>query len=83
VQVQQMSGFESIGRLLLISGAGLVALGVVLLLAGRLNLPFGRLPGDFVFQRDNVTVYAPLVSCLIASVVFTMLLNLVFWLLRR
>jgi uncharacterized membrane protein len=78
-----MSEFESIGRLLLISGAGLFALGLILILAGRLSLPFGRLPGDVVFQRDHVTVYAPLVSCLIASVVFTVLLNLVFWLLRR
>ena len=78
-----MSGFESVGRLLLISGAGLVALGVALLLAGRLNLPFGRLPGDFVFQRGNITIFAPLVSCLVASVILTLLLNLAFWLLRR
>lgn len=78
-----MSGFESIGRLLLISGVGLFALGLILLFAGRLGLPIGRLPGDIVFRRDNVTVYAPLVSCLVASVVLTILLNLIFWLLRR
>lgn len=78
-----MSGLESVGRLLLISGAGLFLLGLVLLLAGRSGLPFGRLPGDIVFRGENVTVYAPLVSCLVASVVLTILLNLVFWLLRR
>lgn len=78
-----MLGFESIGRLLLISGAGLFILGLILLLAGRFGLPLGRLPGDIVFRRDNVTVYAPLVSCLVASVVLTILLNLVFWLIRR
>lgn len=78
-----MPGFESIGRLLVISGAALFLLGLIVILAGRLDLPFGRLPGDIVFERDNVTVYAPLVSCLVASVVLTILLNLIFWLLRR
>lgn len=78
-----MPGFESVGRLLLISGVALFALGLIVILAGRLDLPFGRLPGDVVFRRDNVTVYAPLVSCLITSIVLTILLNLVFWLLRR
>ncbi len=78
-----MSGFESIGRLLLLSGAALFVLGLILIAAGRVGFPFGRLPGDIVYRRDNVTVYAPLVSCLVASVVLTLLLNLVFWLIRR
>lgn len=78
-----MSDFESIGRLLLISGAGLFVLGLILLLAGRLNSPFGRMPGDLVFQRENVTVYAPLVSCLVASVLLTVVLNLALWFFRR
>lgn len=75
--------FGSIGRLLLISGAAFFVLGLVVILAGRLDLPFGRLPGDIVFRRGNFTVYAPLVSCLVASLVLTILLNLIFWLLRR
>ena len=78
-----MPGLESVGRLLLISGAGLFTIGLVLTLAGRLGLPFGRLPGDLFIQRENVTIYAPLVSCLAASVVLTVLINLVFWLIRR
>lgn len=77
-----MPEFESIGRLLAISGAALFLLGLIVILAGRLDLPFGRLPGDIVLERDNVTVYAPLVSCLVASVVLTVLLNLIFWLIR-
>ncbi len=78
-----MSGFESIGRLLLLSGAVLFVLGLILIAAGRVGFPFGQLPGDIVYRRGNVTVYAPLVSCLVASVVLTLLLNLVFWLIRR
>jgi hypothetical protein len=78
-----MSDFESVGRLLLLSGAGLFVLGLVVILAGRVGFPFGRLPGDLIFQRDSITVYAPVVSCLVVSVVLTILLNLVFLLLRR
>lgn len=78
-----MPDFESLGRLLLIAGAGLFALGLILLAGSRLNPPLGRLPGDFVFQRGKVTVFAPLASCLVASVILTVLLNLAFWLLRR
>ena len=78
-----MPGFESVGRLSLIAGVGLVVLGLILILAGRFDFPFGRLPGDIVFRRDHVTVYAPLVSCLVASIVLTIVLNLIFWFLQR
>jgi hypothetical protein len=78
-----MPGFESIARLLIVSGISLAILGLLVLILGRSGLPFGRLPGDISFQRGNVSVYAPLVSCLIASVVLTVVLNLVVWLLRR
>lgn len=78
------ASLEPLGRTLIILGIVLLALGVLIVLAGRLNLPFlGRLPGDLLWRRDGVTVYFPLVSCLLASLVLTVLLNLVFWLLRR
>ena len=78
-----MTGLEPLGRMLLVVGALLVLFGLVLIFAGRLDLPFGRLPGDIVYRRDNVTVYAPLVSCLVISVLLTVVLNLIFWLLQR
>jgi hypothetical protein len=66
---------DQLGRLLLISGLVLAGLGLVLLLAGR--LPFlGRLPGDFTFSRDNVTIYVPLATSIILSVLLTLVLNL-------
>jgi len=78
-----MTGFEPLGRMLLIVGALLFLFGLVLIFAGRLELPFGRLPGDIVYRRGNLTVYAPLVSCLVVSVLLTVVLNLIFWLLQR
>jgi len=75
---------ESIGRSIIAIGVILVVLGGLILLAGRLHLPFpGRLPGDFLWRRDGVTIYFPVVSCLLASIVLTVVVNLIVWLLRR
>jgi hypothetical protein len=62
----------------------LVVLGLVLLVAGLLwpylsQIGLGRLPGDIAIQRENVTFYFPLMTCLLLSV----LLSLVFWVANR
>ena len=70
-----MSDLAGLGRLLILAGLGLAAVGVVLVFAGR--VPFlGRLPGDIVIQRDNWTLYFPLVTMLLLSLVLTLVLNL-------
>ena len=62
----------------------LIALGIVILLAGLLwpwlgKLPLGRLPGDIVVDRPGFRLYVPLMTMVIASAV----LSLIFWLFRR
>ncbi len=66
---------EHIARYLIIFGIVLVALGGVLLLAGKLPW-LGRLPGDFAFKGKRVTFYFPLTTSIILSIVLTVLLNL-------
>lgn len=61
----------------------LIIIGLVLLLIGLAwpwlsSLPFGRLPGDIVIQRDNVTFYFPLTTMILISAV----ISLMFWLFR-
>lgn len=68
---------EQVGRVVVISALVLLAVGVLMVIAGRLGL--GRLPGDIVFRRGNFTLYFPLVTSLLLSA----LLTLVFWLFRR
>lgn len=68
---------SSIGRLLITFGVVVVLVGVVLVLAGKLPL-FGRLPGDFVFHKDGFTLFAPITTMIIVSVVLTILVNLFF-----
>ncbi|MDB5608175.1 MAG: hypothetical protein JWP25_5075 [Bradyrhizobium sp.] len=62
----------------------LIVLGLVLLVVGLLwpylgRIWLGRLPGDIVIERENVTFYFPLMTCLLLSVVF----SLVFWVVNR
>ena len=68
---------------MLLGGVLLAVVGLLVIGAGRLGLPFGRLPGDINVQRGGLTVFIPLVSCLLASVVLTVVVNLVLWILRR
>ena len=67
-----------LGKLLIASGIVLVLVGAVVLVAGRVPW-LGRLPGDIMIRRDNFTVYIPLASSLLLSVVISLLL----YLLRR
>jgi Protein of unknown function (DUF2905) len=69
----------SLGRLLLIAGGILFFLGLVVLLAGRLNLPLGKLPGDILYRGKNVTFYFPLAT----SIVLSILLSLIFYFIHR
>jgi len=61
---------HDLGRILVIGGLLVAALGAVFLLGG------GRLPGDLSFGRGNARIYIPLATCLIVSVVATIVLNL-------
>jgi hypothetical protein len=57
-------------------GKVLIAVGLLVVLVGVLiqaGLPLGRLPGDIVIRRGNSTIYLPIVTCLIASVVLSLL----------
>jgi ribose/xylose/arabinose/galactoside ABC-type transport system permease subunit len=67
------------GRILIGMGLLLVACGAVVVLLGKTGLPLGRLPGDFSWRGKHTTVYFPLATSIVLSVV----LSLVFWLLSR
>jgi hypothetical protein len=68
---------QGLGRLLIVFGLVIVLAGVVLLVADRIP-GLGRLPGDLVVRRGPVTVYFPLASSIVLSILLTILLNL-FW----
>jgi hypothetical protein len=70
---------SQLARALIGFGLLLVVVGAVLLVGQRLGL--GRLPGDIFVKRRGFTLYAPLATSIIVSLVLTLLLNL--WSRRR
>lgn len=66
-----------LARLLIVFGVVAVGLGLLLLVAPKIPW-IGRLPGDFLFRSGGTTIYVPLATSLILSIVLTILLNL-FW----
>ena len=60
------------GRLLVLVGLGIAALGLIIML----GVPIGRLPGDLTIKRGNFTLYFPLATSIIASLLLTLLLTL-------
>jgi len=69
----------ALGRFLIGAGLCLVILGAALLFLGKWNIIPGRLPGDLVWRGRNSTVYFPVVTCVLLSVIGSFLL----WLLNR
>jgi hypothetical protein len=66
-----------LSKLLVFFGAMLVVAGIALMLLGRMNLPIGRLPGDFLYRGKNTTIYFPLATSVVVSVVLSVVLYLV------
>lgn len=73
-----MSDLHPLGRALLLIGAILAACGALLLTMPKVPW-LGRLPGDILIQRDGFSFYFPLASCLVAS----LLLSVILWLIGR
>ncbi len=67
------------GRTLISLGILLVIIGLAIEFAPRLPFRIGHLPGDIIVQRHNTTFYFPIVTCILLSVV----LSLVMWLINR
>lgn len=65
-----------VGRLLIVCGLVLLVAGVLWPLLGRFSMTLGRLPGDIVIERENLTIYLPLATGLLLSIFLSALLSL-------
>ena len=69
--------FTATARFLIVLGLAILVIGLLWPYLSQIGL--GRLPGDIVIERENMTFYFPLMTCLLLSV----LLSLVFWVVNR
>ena len=68
-----------LGRARITAGVVLIVLGVLVTLGSRLPIKLGRLPGDIYYHGRNGSFYFPIVTCLLLSAIF----SLVMWLMNR
>jgi hypothetical protein len=71
-----MNPMQSLGKFLLYAGLLMALLGGLVILADRIGLPLGRLPGDFSFRGKHVLFFAPIGTMILVSLVLTILVNL-------
>jgi len=74
---------ENVARYLVIGGLILILLGGGVYLASRLGLPLGRLPGDIRIEGKNGSIYFPVATSIVLSLVLTLLLNVIARLFRK
>ena len=73
-----MFDFSGLGRILFVIGLVIAGIGLVLIFAGKIAW-FGRLPGDFFWRGKNVSLYFPLATSILVSLVLTLIL----WFIHR
>ena len=72
-----MDPLRELGRLLLVLGGVVTVIGALLYFGARLPFRLGRLPGDVVHRGEHITVYFPIVTCLVVSAVISLVLWLI------
>ena len=68
---------SELGKMLIFFGGVLIAIGLLLVLLGRTHLPVGRLPGDIIYRGKNTTVYFPLATSILLSVILSILFHVI------
>ncbi len=68
---------NEMAKLIIGAGVVLVLVGGVILLLGKLGINLGQLPGDIHVEGERSSFHCPVVTCIVVSVVLTVLLNLV------
>jgi len=72
-----MESFQSIGKLLIITGVVIAVIGVILAFGQK--IPYiGRLPGDIYYKKDSFTIYFPLATSILISVILSLIIYFFF-----
>ncbi len=75
---------KEIGRTLVVIGGIIVAVGLFLIIAEKVNFSFlGKLPGDIQIRRKNFQLYLPIASCIVVSLILSIILYLISYLSKR
>ena len=67
--------FQYFAKIIIVLGIGMVIFGALLYFGGRIGL--GRLPGDIYMKKGNFTFYFPIVTCILASIIMTIIFSFI------
>ena len=70
-----MNPLSSFGKILIALGLVITAAGILLILTPKIPW-LGKLPGDILVKRDNFRIYVPITTCIVISIVLTLILYL-------
>ena len=73
----------NLGKCFIYIGLGLVVIGLLIWLGGKMGISFGKLPGDIHIQKEKFSFFFPIATSLIVSVALTIIINLIFWFLKK
>jgi hypothetical protein len=73
----------TIGKWLIFIGIGIVILGLLFFIAGKIGIPLGNLPGDLKIEKKKYSIYFPIVTCVLISIFLTLIINLIVRLLHK
>lgn len=65
--------WSDLGRFLILAGVVLAGVGAIFMMSDK--LPFGRLPGDLHFGKNNVQIFIPITTCILLSIIITLIVN--------
>ncbi|TET34135.1 MAG: DUF2905 domain-containing protein [Anaerolineales bacterium] len=74
---------STVARWVILTGFAIIIIGIGLWLAGRFELPLGRLPGDIHIERNGFSCFIPLATSIILSLLLTLALNILLRFLNR
>ncbi len=66
----------NIGRVLILLGLLIVLIGVIIVVFSKFGIQLGKLPGDIIWHKGNTTIYIPITTAILLSIILTILLRL-------
>lgn len=72
---------SNVPKILIVTGAVLIVIGLLWMFLGRF-VQLGRLPGDIAVERGNFRFYFPIVTCIVLSVVFSLIMAVIRWFMK-
>lgn len=70
-------------KALIYLGLMVTFIGILSYLFSKIEMPFGKIPGDIKIQKERYSIYFPIISSILLSLFLTVILNLIFWFLRK